>query len=113
MIVQRYIADPMTLDGLKFDLRIYVVVTDLDSPVAYMCKEGLARFCTEEYQAPTKGNFKDFFRHLTNYSINKHHEEYKESYAGAAAASQDNVAQDSAMMGESNLNSKRTLTSCL
>lgn len=63
----------------------------------------MARFCTEAYQAPAPENFKDFFRHLTNYSINKHHEEYKESYNedGAAATNQANE------------NSKRTLTSCL
>ena len=102
MIVQRYIPNPMTLEGLKFDLRIYVVLVDLDQPQAYICSEGLARFCTEPYQPPAPGNFKDFFRHLTNYSINKHHEEYKESYDGAAATTQ-----------AANENSKRTLTSTL
>ena len=76
MIVQRYIPDPMTLEGLKFDLRIYVVIVDLDVPQAYICSEGLARFCTESYQAPTPGNFRDFFRHLTNYSLNKNNTEF-------------------------------------
>ena len=80
MIVQRYIAQPLLLDGFKFDLRIYILVVGNKDPQAFICKEGLARFCTEEYQVPEPGNFKDFFRHLTNYSINKHHEEYKENY---------------------------------
>ena len=84
MIVQRYIPNPLTLDGLKFDLRIYVILVDLDQPQAYLCREGMARFCTEEYKAPQQNNFQNFFSHLTNYSINKHHEEYKESYSAAA-----------------------------
>jgi hypothetical protein len=44
---------------------------------------------------PTKENFKKFFVHLTNYSINKHHEDYTES---------DNIL-------EINQAHKRTLTS--
>ena len=80
MVVQRYVANPLTLDGLKFDLRVYVLITNLAEPQAYLSSVGLARFCTEEYKAPELENFKDFFRHLTNYSINKHHEEYKETY---------------------------------
>ena len=80
MIVQRYIHNPLTHDNLKFDLRIYILVTGITEVHAYLCSEGLARFCTEPYEAPTKANFKDFFKHLTNYSINKHHDDYKETY---------------------------------
>jgi len=43
---------------------------------AFVCDEGLARFCTKQYQAPTKENFKDEFMHLTNYSINKTSDDY-------------------------------------
>jgi len=102
MIVQRYIPNPLTVDGLKFDLRIYVLITNLESPQAYICQRGLARFCTEEYKDPRADNFKDFFRHLTNYSINKHHEEYKEAYTSAEESTTN-----------ANDNSKRTLSSCL
>ena len=80
MVVQKYISKPLLLDGLKFDLRIYVCVTGIEPLHAFVCEEGLARFCTEPYEAPTKSNFKDFFKHLTNYSINKHHLKYKEEY---------------------------------
>jgi tubulin polyglutamylase TTLL11 len=38
---------------------------------AFVCDEGLARFCTEKYAAPTKENFRNEYMHLTNYSINK------------------------------------------
>eukprot|EP00347_Sterkiella_histriomuscorum_P015864 403355394 len=79
MVVQRYIHNPLLVEGLKFDLRIYVVITQVNPIQAFICDEGLARFCTEPYETPTKENFKKFFMHLTNYSINKHHEDYKES----------------------------------
>ena len=38
---------------------------------AYVSDEGLARFCTVKYAAPTKENMKNEYMHLTNYSINK------------------------------------------
>ena len=43
---------------------------------AYVCNEGLARFCTKKYKSPTNDNFKDEYMHLTNYSINKSSENY-------------------------------------
>lgn len=43
---------------------------------AYICDEGLARFCTVKYEAPTKSNFKKTYMHLTNYSINKMSDDY-------------------------------------
>ena len=64
----------------------------------------MARFCTEAYTAPAPGNFQNFFSHLTNYSINKHHEEYKESYDVQGEDGGTQAAND---------NSKRTLTSVL
>jgi glutathione synthase/RimK-type ligase-like ATP-grasp enzyme len=46
MVVQRYIHKPLLVDGLKFDLRVYVVIVDTHPLSAYVCDEGLARFCT-------------------------------------------------------------------
>lgn len=43
---------------------------------AFVCDEGLARFCTKKYKAPTKENFRDEYMHLTNYSINKASPDY-------------------------------------
>ncbi|XP_055360245.1 tubulin polyglutamylase ttll6 isoform X2 [Betta splendens] len=72
MICQVYISKPFIIDGYKFDLRIYVLVTSCDPFSIFMFKEGLARFCTTSYNEPTFSNVDDVCMHLTNYSINKH-----------------------------------------
>lgn len=46
LVIQRYLDKPLLLDGIKFDLRVYVVVVGKDPIKAYICDEGLARFCT-------------------------------------------------------------------
>ena len=70
----------MLVDGYKYDLRIYVAVVGGLSPndkiSAFVCDEGLVRFCTEKYKKPTNENFKNSFMHLTNYAINKNSENY-------------------------------------
>ena len=45
-VVQRYIDNPYLIDKKKFDLRIYVVIKGINPLQAYLCDEGLARFCT-------------------------------------------------------------------
>ena len=49
MTVQRYIDNPLLVDGLKFDLRIYVVICGFDPIHAFIADEGLARFCTVSF----------------------------------------------------------------
>ena len=76
IIIQRYLDKPLLLDGIKFDLRVYVVVVGFNPVQAFLYDEGLARFCTARYEAPTQSNYKKAFMHLTNYSINKTNENY-------------------------------------
>ena len=68
MLVQQYIADPLLINGHKFDLRIYVAVTSINPLRIYVYDEGLVRFATEKYDTT---DLKNVFSHLTNYSINK------------------------------------------
>jgi tubulin polyglutamylase TTLL6/13 len=70
-VVQRYLHKPFLIDGLKFDLRIYVLVTGTDPLRLYVFEEGLARFATEPYVAPRTDNLEEVCMHLTNYAINK------------------------------------------
>ena len=70
-VVQRYLHRPLLLDGLKFDLRIYVLVSGCEPLRVFIHDEGLARFATEPYVPPTRANLGDVCMHLTNYAINK------------------------------------------
>ena len=67
--VSHYIGNPLLLGGLKFDLRIYVVVSSLQPLRVHLCREGLARFATEAYSLSA---LHQRCGHLTNYSLNKH-----------------------------------------
>ena len=80
-IVSRYITNPLLINGLKFDLRVYVLITSFDPWRVYVYDEGLARFASEPYQAPETKNGESVgknnkFAHLTNYSINKKNDKY-------------------------------------
>lgn len=86
-IVQRYLAHPLLLDGLKFDLRIYVLVTSCDPLRVYIHEEGLARLATEEYAEPDYENMEVAYMHLTNYAVNKHNERFVQN----ADAEQDEI----------------------
>ncbi|XP_037056850.1 tubulin polyglutamylase TTLL6 isoform X1 [Peromyscus leucopus] len=72
MICQLYISKPFIIDGFKFDLRVYVLVTSCDPLRVFVYNEGLARFATTSYSHPCTENLDEICMHLTNYSINKH-----------------------------------------
>jgi tubulin polyglutamylase TTLL4 len=74
-VVCEYIARPHLLNGFKYDLRLYVFITSYEPLTIYLYQEGLVRFATEPYN--TK-NTKVKFAHLTNFSVNKKSQTYKE-----------------------------------
>lgn len=75
-VIQEYMKNPLLIDGLKFDLRIYVLVAGCDPLKIFIHREGLARFATEKYSSPGSSNFDNTCMHLTNYAINKTHENF-------------------------------------
>ena len=105
-IVQRYIDPPLLVNGFKFDLRVYCLITSIDPLRVYIYKEGLARFCTRKYRSlndiiepamkkcilnnnntnecellkeRTMESMHDeiTFTHLTNFSLNKFSPDFK------------------------------------
>jgi len=67
-VICQYIMKPHLINGFKYDLRLYVLITSYDPLTIYLYKEGLVRFATMPYS--TK-QIKSRFAHLTNFSINK------------------------------------------
>jgi len=50
--VQRCLHKAFLIDKLKFDLRIYVLLSGVDPLRIYFYKEGLCRLATQEYKPP-------------------------------------------------------------
>lgn len=69
-IICDYIMNPHLIDGFKYDLRLYVMMTSYDPLRIYLYEEGLTRFATEKYTTNVKEVAKRYI-HLTNYSVNK------------------------------------------
>ena len=74
-IVQRYMHRPHLLEGYKYDLRLYVLLSSLTPMRIFLYREGLVRICTQKYQ-PVERNLNNQQMHLTNYAINKNAEDF-------------------------------------
>ena len=68
-VLQKYIDNPMLINGLKWDLRIYVAISCVRPLKLHLYKDGLVRFSTDRYDTSKLNNQ---FSHLTNSSINKY-----------------------------------------
>ena len=73
-IISRYVANPFLINGLKFDLRIYVGITWMDPWRIYVYHEGLSRFAVDAYEGAADSNNRN--AHLTNFSLNKKNEKF-------------------------------------
>lgn len=89
VVAQVYIKKPLLIDGFKFDLRLYCIVTSVKPLRVYLFHDGLVRMCTEEYVKPTKDNLGISCMHLTNYAVNKHNENFQQPSAQSSEEDQD------------------------
>lgn len=69
IIVQKYLKNPYLINGSKFDLRLYVLVTSVNPMRIYLYKDGLVRFASQKYSNDVK-TVENRFVHLTNFCIN-------------------------------------------
>ena len=101
LVAQGYVP-PLLHEGKKFDLRLYVLIRSVDPLEVYLHREGLARFCTQDYEQPTSENLEHAFTHLTNYSLNKNSDSFiraasgdgKFAYAGCSKRPMTEVLRD-------------------
>eukprot|EP00347_Sterkiella_histriomuscorum_P016526 403352853 len=70
LVVQKYLKNPMLINGHKFDMRIYVLVTSFNPLECFIYKEGLARFSTVPFSLDPQ-KMTNRLIHLTNYSVQK------------------------------------------
>lgn len=75
-LASKYVLKPHLINDLKYDLRVYVLVTGYDPLRVYVYNEGLVRFATEKYTLNPE-DLKKRFIHLTNFSVNKKSENFK------------------------------------
>jgi hypothetical protein len=67
-VVQKYIERPLCLQGYKFDLRLYILVTSFKPLEAFIYRDGFARVSTHQYSL-NPADTENKFIHLTNSSI--------------------------------------------
>lgn len=70
--VAQLLVNPFTLNNMKFDFRFFLLIASLEPFSAFIYEEGIARFCTEKYVAPSKSTMDLPYSQLTNTAINKH-----------------------------------------
>ena len=54
MLASKYISNPHLINGLKYDLRVYVLVTSFNPLKIYIYNDGLVRFATAFVRARTR-----------------------------------------------------------
>ena len=75
-IIQKYIENPLIIHNRKFDIRQWVLVTDLSPLTIWMFDTPYIRFSAEDFNI---NDFKNIFSQLTNNSVAKHSEKFNET----------------------------------
>ena len=74
-IITRYITNIKLINGKKYDLRLYALITGLKPLRIYFYKEGLIRIATQNFSLNIT-SIKDKYVHLTNICINNKNKNY-------------------------------------
>jgi len=78
-VVQQYVANPLLIDGKKFDMRLYALVSSFNPLCIHMHRDGFARLTTKNYD-PT--DLKNKMIHLTNVAVQKTSADYNSTTGG-------------------------------
>ena len=76
ILIQKYIENPLLYKGRKCDMRIWVLLTH--QMKVFLFKEGHLKACSVQYDI----NSKDAFTHITNYSFQKHNNNFQKFEKG-------------------------------
>ena len=76
IIIQKYIEKPLLYKGRKFDMRVWVLVTQ--NLKVYFFKEGHLKTCSITFDI----NSKNAYTHITNYSFQKYNEYFQKYEKG-------------------------------
>ena len=76
IIIQKYIEKPLLYKGRKFDMRVWVLVTQ--NLKVYFFKEGHLKTCSIAFDI----NSKNAYTHITNYSFQKYNEYFQKYEKG-------------------------------
>jgi len=75
-VITKYITKIHLINGKKYDLRLYILITGLKPLRIYFYKEGLVRIATKNYSLNID-SINDKFVHITNTKINYENKNYK------------------------------------
>jgi len=105
-VIQKYVHNPLLIDGYKFDLRVYVVVLSYDPLKVYIAEEGLVRLATTKFSSDLD-DLGSRTMHLTNYSVNKLSEAFVQNQDGKGTKMEDGEEEEAdAAAGDDSIASK-------
>lgn len=90
-IVQKYVS-PFLIDGYKFDFRLFILIATLKPFTVYLYGDGLCRYCSVPYVAPTSENLGNRFCHLTNTAVNVGNKERQHLIMELASSALEKIA---------------------